>query len=387
VLVDGNEAYNIGASGIVVHAHNAQVTNNYSHGNVGSGIKFVPKDINSGLVTVSGNNIDGNAFNGLQIGTRIKCQFEIFDNVFNNTTIGIYVGDGVDAPISITNNYFTNNTSQAIYFYDANDLTIANNRFSENQVSILLHGDPGRVINNVTISTNNIVGSNFIGVQVLGRGGAVTTMAINGNSIVDSSSYGVIIEYTSGTVTGITHSGNCFKNNGTNLLDQRGILSNPASSGSCSDPSTGWGAEPQPPTVSLTTPAAGTVSGIVTVSATAADDVAVVGVQFKLDGVNLQAEDTSAPYSISWDTLGVLNGPHVLTAVARDGSGNSTVSASVNVTVSNIGAPRGLEILNGVKRRGRVEFGPVAVNIIFWSTLTSSQWASLTSSQWATLVP
>ena len=39
-----------------------------------------------------------------------------------------------------------------------------------------------------------------------------------------------------------------------------------------------------------------------------------------LDGANLGAEDTTAPYSIVWDTTSVPNGPHTLTAVARDPS-------------------------------------------------------------------
>jgi hypothetical protein len=90
-----------------------------------------------------------------------------------------------------------------------------------------------------------------------------------------------------------------------------------------------------PPTVSLTTPVAGaTLSGITTVSASAADDVAVVGVRFTLDGVNLGAEDTTAPYAISWNTLSAPNGSHTLTAVARDAAGNLG-SATVTVTVAN----------------------------------------------------
>src|SRR6267378_4381982 len=57
--------------------------------------------------------------------------------------------------------------------------------------------------------------------------------------------------------------------------------------------------------VTVSSPAAGsTVSGATTVSASASDNVGVVGVQFKLDGANLGAEDTTAPHSISWDTTG-----------------------------------------------------------------------------------
>lgn len=90
------------------------------------------------------------------------------------------------------------------------------------------------------------------------------------------------------------------------------------------------------PTVALTAPANGaTVSGTIAVSATASDNVAVVGVQFKLDGVNLSAEDTTSPYSISWNTTTAANGSHTLTAVARDAAGNTTTSAARTVTVSN----------------------------------------------------
>jgi len=100
-------------------------------------------------------------------------------------------------------------------------------------------------------------------------------------------------------------------------------------------------ADTTPPTVSMSAPANNaTVSGSnVTVSATAADNVAVIGVQFKLDGNNLGAEDTASPYTIAWNTIGVPNGTHALSAIARDGAGNSTPSAPVNVTVSNDATP------------------------------------------------
>ncbi len=89
------------------------------------------------------------------------------------------------------------------------------------------------------------------------------------------------------------------------------------------------------PTVSLTAPTAGTASGPVKVNANASDsDGVVVGVQFKRDGVNLGAEDTRAPFSAPLDTTKVANGPHTLTAVARDAAGH-TATASVDVTVAN----------------------------------------------------
>src|SRR5205807_1315857 len=91
-----------------------------------------------------------------------------------------------------------------------------------------------------------------------------------------------------------------------------------------------------PPVVSMTAPASGaTVSGTITVSASATDNVGAAGVQFKLDGANLGAEVTAAPYSVSWTSITTSNGVHSLTAVARDAAGNTATSAVVSVTVDN----------------------------------------------------
>jgi Ca2+-binding RTX toxin-like protein len=90
----------------------------------------------------------------------------------------------------------------------------------------------------------------------------------------------------------------------------------------------------------VTAPANGTtVSGSsVAVSANASDNVGVSGVQFKLDGANLGAEDTTSPYSITWNSTTATNGSHTLTAVARDAAGKTTTSPGVSVTVKNTGA-------------------------------------------------
>src|SRR5688572_6321498 len=93
-----------------------------------------------------------------------------------------------------------------------------------------------------------------------------------------------------------------------------------------------------PPAVSLTAPLNNaTLSGLsVTVSANASDNVGVAGVQFKLNGANLGAEDTSAPYSVTLNTTTLLNGAHTLSAVARDAAGNQTTATTVSVLVNNL---------------------------------------------------
>jgi chitodextrinase len=95
-----------------------------------------------------------------------------------------------------------------------------------------------------------------------------------------------------------------------------------------------------PPTVSVTLPADGsTVAGTVTVAAIAVDDDAVAGVEFLLNGSPIAAEVTSPPFVVAWNTHTALRGAHVLTAVARDASGNTATSAPITVTVDNSGTP------------------------------------------------
>ena len=96
----------------------------------------------------------------------------------------------------------------------------------------------------------------------------------------------------------------------------------------------------QPPTVSLTAPAAGaSVSGTVAVTASAADPAPSSGlsVQFHLDG-QLKYTDTAAPFAWSWDTAG-LAGSHTLSARAVDKAGNAAASGAVTVTLSSTAPP------------------------------------------------
>jgi hypothetical protein len=95
-------------------------------------------------------------------------------------------------------------------------------------------------------------------------------------------------------------------------------------------------ADTTPPTVSMTAPAGGaTVSGTVTISANAADNVGVASVQFTLDGANFGGPLTASPYQASWDTTSATNGAHSISAVAKDAAGNTATAAAVSVTVSN----------------------------------------------------
>jgi len=100
------------------------------------------------------------------------------------------------------------------------------------------------------------------------------------------------------------------------------------------------GTDKTPPTVALSAPASGApVSGAVTVSATAADNVGVARVEFYRDSTTLLGTDTTSPYSTSWDSTMAAAGSHTLKAIAYDAAGNSTTSSSRSVTVKDVTAP------------------------------------------------
>src|SRR5205085_4232568 len=81
------------------------------------------------------------------------------------------------------------------------------------------------------------------------------------------------------------------------------------------------------------------VSGSVNVTATATDDVGVTKVEFYADG-QLVASDTTAPYSVSWNTSGYIhNSIHPLLAKAYDTAGNIGSSATINAKVADITPP------------------------------------------------
>ena len=88
------------------------------------------------------------------------------------------------------------------------------------------------------------------------------------------------------------------------------------------------------PSVSITSPASGaTVSGTLTIQASASDNVGVQSVTFAVDG-STKCTDTTASYACSWDSNTVSNGSHTLTATARDAAGN-TRSHSLSINVQN----------------------------------------------------
>ena len=95
-------------------------------------------------------------------------------------------------------------------------------------------------------------------------------------------------------------------------------------------------ADTTPPSVSITSLSPGqTISGSITVSASAQDASGIAGVTFLIDGSSIGAEDTSSPYSISLVSTSFSNGQHSISIRARDTKGNTNTS-SIAITILNI---------------------------------------------------
>ena len=74
------------------------------------------------------------------------------------------------------------------------------------------------------------------------------------------------------------------------------------------------------------------MTGTVTLTASASDNVAVAKVQFAVDG-NLTEHHSQRPYTIQWDTTTTTQSVHSITAIATDTSNNQATSAPVMLTV------------------------------------------------------
>jgi thermitase len=85
------------------------------------------------------------------------------------------------------------------------------------------------------------------------------------------------------------------------------------------------------PTIAITAPAAGAkVSGTVTITVAASDDVGVVSVELWVDGALVQTA-TVAPFATRWNAKKAAAGTHTLECRAYDAAGNVGTSASVSV--------------------------------------------------------
>lgn len=91
-----------------------------------------------------------------------------------------------------------------------------------------------------------------------------------------------------------------------------------------------------PPVVSITNPLNGSsVSGTITISISATDNVAVSSVSLSIDGTLISTLTTS-PYNFTWNSINAIDGTHAISVTAKDANNNSatsTISVTKNATI------------------------------------------------------
>jgi predicted secreted Zn-dependent protease len=93
-----------------------------------------------------------------------------------------------------------------------------------------------------------------------------------------------------------------------------------------------------PPTQAFTNPLDGAVvSGVITLTATATDNVGIAGLFFAVDGTPLGPE-MLAPFTMTWDSRTVADGQHTLKVTTRDAVGNNNRQI-ITITVNNTNPP------------------------------------------------
>jgi uncharacterized protein YgiM (DUF1202 family) len=124
-----------------------------------------------------------------------------------------------------------------------------------------------------------------------------------------------------------------------------------------------------PPTISITSPTSSqTLSGVVTVSADASDNIGVAKVYFYIDGIYKSAVFLSSPpflptvYSFDWDSSNAVNASHTVAAMAYDGAGNIGTSAAVTIRTSNVDSIPPVVRINSPEN-GKTVNGVVGVSV------------------------
>jgi hypothetical protein len=118
------------------------------------------------------------------------------------------------------------------------------------------------------------------------------------------------------------------------------------------------------------------ISGFVTVSATATDDVGIQKVEFYVDET-LAGMDTSFPYQFVWDTSALPNGTHTLAAKAYD-TINQNATSQINVLLSCVSS------FSPTNQSFPAEGGNGSINITSasicsWTAQSNNAWVSVIS--------
>ena len=354
IYIDGNYNVVVGFgitrapyTGVVLYGNSNQILNDeiYNNGTQGS-TDPEGQGIYSGHSTI-GNVYDGNyihdngyAGSNLDHGLYLCGQNEVVVNniVLRNASYGLQIaGYNTVSGMKVYNNVFAyNGKSGIILWMSLSGVDIENNIIYQNGV---LGIDSYEATGSGVVVDHNLVFGNGSGNYDFTDGSSVYSYSL-GTTI---SSDPLFVNETSSGFDAHLRAGSPAIGAGLNLSSAftYDLADAPR-------PSTGawdlgayvYGASTitnvAPPTVSITSLANGeTLSGSVSVLASASSSVGISGVQFKLDGATLGSVFTSPPYGGAWNSATVADGAHTFTAVATDTKGNQTTATPVTIIVSN----------------------------------------------------
>jgi hypothetical protein len=349
-IVDGFEIRGGPKEGITIWANGNQILNNRIHHNgnlaststLGQDGVYSSEDTSGNVYANNTIHDNGRAGSNLDHGMYLCGDNEMVINnvIVRNAAYGLHIaGYTTVSNMKVYNNVMAHNGKSGLIFWMAiSGVDIKNNIVFQNGTygidSYDAHGS-GVVLDRNLVFGNGSGDYNFI------NGGSDYSYTL-GTTI---SSAPLFVNPSSSDFDAHLSGGSPAINAGVNLssvftTDLEGAArpaSGPWDLGACKYGNTDTTA----PTVSISSPASGvTVFGsAVTITANASDNFGVAGVQFKLDGADLGGENTSAPYSVSWDTTTVANGSHTISAVARDVAGNQATTAPVTIEVNNVPPP------------------------------------------------
>ena len=121
------------------------------------------------------------------------------------------------------------------------------------------------------------------------------------------------------------------------------------------------------------------MSGVITVTTSAADNVGVTRVDLFVNGARA-ASDTSGPFNFSWDSTSLAGSNANLVAVAYDAAGNSATSPTVTISVAGSSGLAGSDTTppsvaitspaNGSQVSGMINVGVSATDNVGVSTVS-----------------
>ena len=273
----------------------------------------------SNTVTVSANASDNVGVVGVQF-------------LLDGSPLGV---EDVTAPYSIA--WDTTKASNALHTLSARARDAAGNTGTASPIQVLVKNNPTDTTPPTVAMTIPAAGATMSGTVVIAASASDNVGVASVQFTVDGAAFGSLLTAAPFSISFDSH---VFPN-GNHVFSAiaKDAAGNTAIAASVTANINNNPAPPIdkiPPTVSIASPLPGTtVLGVVTVTANAADNVAVAGVQFFADGQVLNSEVTAPPYKTQWNTSVLTNGNHVLTARARDTSANMTTSAPVTVNVQN----------------------------------------------------